>query len=148
LEVYFNQQSYQYRGGTMKKLTEEQIDQAVESVMRTAAGPIDLSLARIQLRAAAPFLQIPWEFPTTNEIGDAFAKFRREETLNNSREGFKRALHEFIFTRNAALLPTPVDPRRETVKCVLGKRYSALLTNNPDLISDFLAALDEVKPLS
>ncbi len=62
----------------MTELTEQQIEQAIAVAER--------------MRRAAPFLQLPWDEPTEEEI--------------------ESALQEFVRRRNAALQPKPVDPRK------------------------------------
>jgi hypothetical protein len=52
------------------------------------------------MRRAAPFLQLPWDEPTEEEIDNA------------GRRGIESALREFVRRRNAALQPKPVDLRR------------------------------------
>lgn len=76
----------------MTELTEQQIEQAIAAFGNYAVAE--------RMRRAAPFLQLPWDEPTEEEIDNA------------GRRGIESALREFIRRRNAALQPKPVDLRR------------------------------------
>jgi hypothetical protein len=76
----------------MTELTEQQIEQAIAAFGNYAVAE--------RMRRAAPFLQLPWDEPTEEEIDNA------------GRRGIESALREFVRRRNAALQPKPVDLRR------------------------------------
>jgi hypothetical protein len=96
------------------KLTDEQVARAVEAYYK--AGPTPTAWETVpsatkyrigeQLRAAAPFLQAPWEMPTDCEI---------EQFEAVPQYSVRSRLCQFVQVRNAGLLPNPVDPRREAV---------------------------------
>ena len=76
----------------MTELTEQQIEQAIAAFGNYAVAE--------RMRRAAPFLQLPWDEPTEEEIDNA------------GRRNIESALREFVRRRNAALQPKPVDLRR------------------------------------
>ena len=135
----------------MAELTEQQLDQAAAAYGMAyggdAEGPSDAR--REGLRAAAPFLQIPWEPPTKEEAKSfhenyyTFASTSIPSTLH--------ALRRFIANRNAALLPKPVDPRFEKIRSALvyhaSHRFNQLITPNQfdEAALAVLTALGEVK---
>jgi hypothetical protein len=108
----------------MTELTEQQIEQAIAAFGNYAVAE--------RMRRAAPFLQLPWDEPTEEEIDNA------------GRRGIESALREFVRRRNAALQPKPVDPRREKIRNVLALGVDAgepYITNATERI---LAVIDEV----
>jgi hypothetical protein len=86
------------------KLANEQIEAAAKAMRKADHCPIDIGHYRITACAAAPFLQMPWEMPTYEEL-EMFKDFKSAGS----------ALFEFVRRRNAALLPKPVDPRRQRI---------------------------------
>ena len=112
----------------MAELTAQQIEFAVaafENVAGHAATGELLSMAE-RMRRAAPFLQLPWDEPTEEEIDNA------------GRRGIESALREFIRRRNAALQPKPVDPR---IAVILGILDSSASTSDVKA-KEITAALD------
>lgn len=125
------------------ELTNEQVEQAVEAARNTRTPVLSwsgsgsengLELWRNTMRAAAPFLQLPWDEPTEDEL----------LMLCGTGGGYhsRTAIIEFVRRRNAALATKPVDPRIEKVKAVLAKRYTAEDALLPAVAADILAALD------
>lgn len=92
---------------------------------------------RTSVRAAAPFLQASWEVPTEMEFLAAVGDLHH----GGFRDGFLgRALERFVQRRNAALIPKPVDPRREKILRVMRDSRLAIIR---ELLADrILAALD------
>jgi hypothetical protein len=139
----------------MSKLTDEQIEMAAEQIEMaaksawTAGGycgewPNGLVSAtttdsfRTALRTAAPYLQLPWEPPTTVEIDRAREYFSTAST--------RLALEHFVSDRNAALLPKPDMKRvalRNAVNEVINK-YK-IIYDRDRLIDELVDALDEAK---
>jgi hypothetical protein len=62
--------------------------------------------------AIAPYLQAKWEMPTEEEVESLF-RLLDIPSISGRREYAHRLIRAFIERRNAALLPAPVDPRRE-----------------------------------
>lgn len=87
----------------------------------------------VALRAAAPFLQMPWEMPTAGEVEKALCA-----------NGTTEALLQFVRSRNASLIPKPVDPRREKVINILchADRSPEPAIDANKLADRILAALD------
>lgn len=87
----------------MAELTNEQVDKALKACEGKFLGK--------GIRAAAPFLQLPWDEPSEDE-----AKVIHSTNLGMSLTAtFDQCkwnvLREFVDRRNAALMPKPVDPR-------------------------------------
>lgn len=130
----------------MTELTDEQIDRAVDcAALATGEKRFDREYARHNFRAAAPFLQLPWDEPSDAEI-DVFSNIAYGRTVNVVGEVCRNisqmVLREFVRRRNATLLPKPVDSRRAAIL----KAYKPY-GYNPDeeLMAAILDALDEVK---
>jgi hypothetical protein len=133
----------------MAELTDEQVKQAAEisSSTRTHSlswnGPrsekgMDLWLST--MRAAAPFLQLPWDEPSMDEANEIEQNIPRNAPPVDQ---LMRALTVFVHRRNAALIPKPFDPRKEVIVRVLSEQpKDAWYKDTADRI---LAALDEVK---
>lgn len=130
----------------MLNLTYEQVEKAVEAYYK--AGPTGPSWETLpsptkyrigeQLRAAAPFLQAPWEMPTEKDMVAFVGGVVRKELPGGEHFDWTPALTQFVACRNAALLPRPVDPRRERIINAL-----SVGCGNVDLTADrILAALD------
>lgn len=134
----------------MAELTDEQIKQAAQAADKLMAShgfPTALAYATPEqreeaafsaMRAAASFLQLPWEEPTSDEGLKAAEYLRRH---GSGWSASKVVLMEFVRSRNAALIPNPVDLRRKTIVEVL-KQYP---NRAPEIADRILAALDEVK---
>jgi hypothetical protein len=113
----------------------EQVSIHRRMIIRTPHG-CDIETTRAGLRAAAPFLQMPWEMPTDKECRELHA-------LTDNEVG--HALRQFVCDRNAALIPKPADPRREKVKTALIGEVSTFLWNTEEAYraaDRILAALD------
>lgn len=84
----------------MAELTEEQIELAVREFLTMAQGEYvrDGTVITKGLCAAAPYLQLPWEEPTKEEVAAI------HWTLLSD------GIATFVRRRNAALLPEPVVP--------------------------------------
>jgi hypothetical protein len=103
-----------------------------------------LGMCQSGLRAAAPYLQFPWENVTDQEIS-MIAEAQARDPF-----GVQCAVVAFVNMRNAALLPKPVDPRRKKIAEILMEPVSPLVLANfrteAEVYADrILAALDEVK---
>lgn len=132
----------------MNRLTDEQIEAAAKAIFlaptegneNTSSWNFDtLPFAakdryRIIARAAAPFLQMPWEIPTSEEMVDGIR--------NGSVGGTSEALIQFIKRRNAALLPKPVDPRRAKILAALMEHTPNRTLRYEDMADLILATLD------
>lgn len=123
------------------KLTDEQIEAAAKEAFRTNVMPRDYSrygwndldemerkAYRDEVIAAAPFLQFPWEMPTEEEVEVADRHINHAFQARNADGqaiaycfGPSSTLARFVWTRNKALLPKPVDPRREKIACLIEK---------------------------
>jgi hypothetical protein len=114
----------------MAELTKEQLEQAY-----IAYDNCQKSYQRInpyeRLKAAAPYLQLPWAPPTQYEI----LKFYAGPNTAN-------LLMQFVEYRNADIAPKPVDPRRERIIAVL--RHCVWPYEHQGEVADrILAALEE-----
>jgi hypothetical protein len=110
----------------MAELTKEQIERAAEALWNITfeqresrqpgrtedrwcnVNPQFKDEWREWARVAAPYLQLPWDEPNEAEIAELGRE--RMQRVSPRECGF---LREFVRRRNAALLPKPVDPRRE-----------------------------------
>ena len=128
----------------MAELTAQQIEFAVaafENVAGHAATGELLSMAE-RMRRAAPFLQLPWDGPTEDEIRQACDDY--DLGGDNFRSALEFLIKKFVRRRNAAIQPKPVDPRREKIRNVLAFGVAAgepYITNATERI---LAVIDEV----
>lgn len=127
-------------------LTDEQIEAAAKAMLERDACPIGIEHYRMLARAAARFLQMPWEMPTPEEVRqyerprlDEPAKLRMGNDCLPSFRLRHEALCEFIKYRNASLIPKPVDPRREKLKRVLIADHAR---SHEDFVDAILASLD------
>lgn len=127
-------------------LTDEQIEAAAKAMLERDACPIGIEHYRMLARAAARFLQMPWEMPTPEEVRqyerprlDEPAKLRMGNDCLPSFRLRHEALCEFIKYRNASLVPKPVDSRREKLMKML---YSDFTMDFQELTERILAALD------
>jgi hypothetical protein len=144
----------------MAELTKEQIERAAEALwnitfeQRESRQPgrtedrwcnVDPQFKdewREWAKVAAPFLQLPWEEPTDKEFIDIV----HAHPSSGYGEEILRSMREFVRRRNAALLPKPVDPRREKVLAALGCSFVDIQSSIVEEIADrVLRALDEVK---
>ena len=124
----------------MLKLTEKQFELAADAY-RSQDGAFTGSVIS-GLILAAPFLQLPWEYPSGDERYDLFKANRHIVPADMM---MYQCVKMFVERRNAQLLPKPVDPRRQRVLCIL-KGASDHSTTTLELIADsIIAALDEVK---
>lgn len=120
----------------MAELREDQIDAAAKVLCKTGGNKWDDSYKGqresyyAMAKAAAPFLQFPWDEPTSEEINALDGK---DHTYTMVRE--------FVSRRNALQMPKPLDQRRAAIVEVL-KQYP---DRAPEIADKILAALDEVK---
>lgn len=96
--------------------------------------------------AAVPFLQMPWDGPTNEEIHDTHLRIR-DRFSGIDYYLVTASLSDFVRCRNAALLPKPVDPRREKVIAAVDavKSYHRLgeeQLTSAEVADRILAALD------
>lgn len=140
----------------MAELTDEQVEKAVNiaSATRTSklswngsTGENGIHLWRATMRAAAPFLQLPWDFPTPEEVDAANTKTSRYGLI--PRDMAAVIIDRFVSNRNAFLLPKAVDLRKKAVMMLLADIPGTNVVigdGNREYITDLiLAALDEVK---
>ena len=134
----------------MIKLTKEQIEVAATALNRNfvgvpngnLSGSFDPEVYRKAATATAPYLQSPWEMPTEEEVESLF-KLLDIPSISGRREYAHRLLRSFIERRNAALLPKPVDSRREKLIPILARLARWHVNDTQDHIVDaILAALD------
>lgn len=92
-------------------------------------------------RAAAPFLQLPWDEPTDDETYAVNSK--GSSYLQAPHEMVRALLRRFVSNRNRSLLPNP-NPRRDAIlRAMEGSGVARpFIEKYADVI---LAALDEVK---
>lgn len=96
------------------------------------------------LRAAAPFLQLPWDEPTAEEKQNFLGTVHPE---SNYAATILDSVEEFVRRRNAALLPKPVHPRRDAILVIMREELKSLRGDKEfcSAADRILAALDEVK---
>ena len=120
----------------MAELTDRQVDIAAKVFMEYLSMPGGEDKG--SLRVTAPYLQMPWDEPTNEEVANIVRKlFATTECLDML--VLEDTLREFVRLRNAALLPKPVDPRRAAIVRVL-REYP---DRAPEIADKILAALDE-----
>lgn len=121
----------------MAELTDDQVKAATAAIAKQFGGAVDGVLAENMLRAAAPFLQLPWDDPTKKEL----ERFRVHGVAD-----FRGEIHNFIRSRNAALMSKPVDPRLDVLYALL-QEVGALKPSDDmtSVATRILAALDGVK---
>lgn len=132
----------------MSKLTDDQVEMAVKIIFGnkyidskglSSGIKIKANLVGV-IRDIAPHLQMTWEEPLMDEVNVIERNIPRHAPPCDQ---LMRALSFFVNLRNAALLPKPVDSRRNKLRKIL----TSILTN-PDYIEpaihDILASLDEV----
>jgi hypothetical protein len=118
----------------MAKLTEDQLKQAVDAMLRQFVAENDplgteLHVRMRGLEAAAPYLQIPWGEPTPEEIAK-IANLRwhwENRSLSTSAEDVRFVAGQFVDLRNAALIPKPENP---VVKDALANLQGVTLTRD------------------
>lgn len=122
----------------MAELTQEQVERAARQLIRiSAAGtweeasPAYRHVLELSVRAAAPFLQLPWDTPTIEEATKA----------NWCMDG-QSAIFDFLRRRNAALMPKPVDPRVALVEQVISRGRMHISADQKTLAVEIVAALD------
>lgn len=86
-------------------------------------------------RAAAPFLQMPWDVPSEREIAN-----RPNECSYTSARAILRS---FVHNRNAKLIPKPVDPRRDKIARAI-EIDCAEYNRNPSLPVGVYASADRI----
>lgn len=101
---------------------------------------------RAGVRAAAPFLQLPWSTPSYEEMKTACAKFARTESRINTWMGvptypMMNALADFVCNRNFELTANPVDPRIALFVELFHKNHPTMMSPT-DLAKEILELLD------
>lgn len=104
----------------MAELTHEQVERAAKAHFDCDSMPAwdraseqTKGAWRKAIRAAAPFLQLPWDTPTIEEATKA----------NQCMDG-QSAIFDFLRYRNAAIMvPKPVDPRKARAVELLLSRF-------------------------
>lgn len=86
----------------MAELTEQQLESAKQELAKVFGGPMDDVLMTNMLRAAAPFLQLPWDEPSEQEC-EQFYRLNSQ-----ARPSPRSALEDFVRRRNATLMEKPV----------------------------------------
>ena len=128
----------------MAELTQEQIKQAMWAAHSAAAPGFewgnlserDVERYSLAVKAAAPFLQLPWDEPTEDEVTSIY------NYCANTIDGnlTPRCLCEFVRRRNTALLPKMVDPRIAKLIVILRAPW----VTQEDRAIKILAEIDEV----
>lgn len=135
------------------KLIDEQVEAAAKACYEAQSSERSWKLLkhaykhhyRAGVRAAAPFLQMLWELPSYGEIQKAAIQ---GECQFNTPDytyafGIPSALAWFVFQRNTALLPKPVDPRREKIRAAINDlRSGPDATKTSEMVDRIIAALD------
>lgn len=119
------------------KLTREQAERA-NKVLTGVYGE-QYALADHVLDELAEALALPWDEPTVLE------KWAATKDCLVTDTGISHALDEFLRRRNAALLPKPVDPRRQKVVDILARKWKGSESHLERYADEILAALDEAK---
>lgn len=140
------------------KLTDEQIEAAAKAMYESTPCGIQWeSLPKHEwihaARAAAPFLQAPWDMPSSDEHMAFIRDTNETQIPGGVRFNFSGALKLFISRRNASLLPKPVDPRREKIAAEVQKikdeaRSGPIDYVNPtpsEIADRIITALDELE---
>lgn len=134
----------------MAELTNEQLDRATDAYRNFSGGSsVELTsseIARCRMRAAAPFIQLPWDEPTEDEamvIHSTDLGMSLTATFDQCKWN---VLHAFVRDRNATLRPKPIDPRIDLIDRTLCDFMNSL--NNTEertkAAKAILTVLDEV----
>lgn len=154
----------------MSKLTEEQIEAAAKEGYSAADNQYNKSgiahrystnhiswnelaevtkdMWRVAVRYAAPFLQVPWDEPTFEELKKACFDFTYCENRDSTCMGIplgpmRDAFSKFVSRRNDDLIQKPVDPRREKLlRAVNAIRTHESAYTSSEMVTAILAALD------
>jgi hypothetical protein len=134
----------------MAELSEQQIEQAARAMHEAGTVSIhfwehvfagDKERYRKAARAAAPYLQLPWDEPLRGELDTIFNAMPRTDP------SVFAVVCAFVRRRNAAIQPKPVDSRFEKVKAILNCRF---YMGNPEfdkfadeVVPEILAAIDK-----
>lgn len=107
----------------MKELTKEQIEKAKNVGLNAAfdSGKRGHEFYLEYLRAAAPYLQMPADMVTAEEIDRIMCGVT---ILKASHQGMRAIIDDLLSRRNAQLLPKEEDPRRAKLKQLLSKAFS------------------------
>jgi hypothetical protein len=119
----------------MAELTMSMIQKAHSAFDGSGPGIYD------KLRAAAPFLQLPWDEPIKEEIDRACDDC--DAGGDNFRSTLEYLIKEFVRRRNAVIHPKPVDPRVDEIALIICQSRDAGLSIQQTAAK--IAALDEVK---
>jgi len=110
-------------------------------------GSFNQEAYRVGVRAAAPFLQMSWDEPSTAEAYTFAIENPRFSIPDTSGfdvvETMRRFLSAFIRYRNSELIPKPVDPRREKIMKELSQpgKFS-IIDAHGEVADRIIAALD------
>lgn len=125
----------------MAELTEQQVDMAARASsacvsklgyparLAYATEEENKAMAHGAMRAAAPFLQLPWDEPSKEEIRQATGDLiglDADSVPDQRQRQFIGIVWYFVRRRNAALMPKPVDPRRERIRSVLTSLFASV----------------------
>lgn len=95
------------------------------------------------MKAAAPYLQIPWELPSDKEV----RSFLSDATNASNGKSIEHCLRQFVYRRNTTLCPEPIDVRRLKVLRIIGDATLSARPAEPInvslLVDDILAVFDE-----
>ena len=130
----------------MAELSKQQIDAAVMAMQEAERVSIfwehvcasDKERFRKAARAAAPYLQLPWDEPLMGEITTIY-----DSMLHGEANTFA-VVRAFVRHRNAALQPKPVDPAVEVVSRML--RGRSLDTSFDDYAAKLVEAVRAIPP--
>lgn len=107
----------------MAELTQDQVDRAVKAMDAYTPTVITNTELGHMVRAAAPFLQLPWDEPTEEESSVIHSSDLGLRLTSSFDKNKRSILSDFVLRRNAALLPKPVDPRKKVVVGLLLGRF-------------------------
>lgn len=102
----------------MAELTNDQVELAVSAIEKLQRSNMDAG-STVAIRdvvcAAAPFLKLPWDDPTAEEVRKATADYIGEEDVmcvpDHRQKNFLGIVRHFICRRNAAMEPKSVMPK-------------------------------------
>lgn len=105
---------------------------------------------RVWARAAAPFLQLPWDTPTTDEIKEITNQiWHWGSGPHRNFDTARFVAGQFVDRRNAALVPKPTFDRRTKILHIVQDLASGRCGNssvNVEQWTDAIMALDEATP--
>lgn len=114
----------------MKELTQEQIEKATKAAWEADGGHWADAVGSVKenwrksIRAAAPYLQMPADMVTAEEIDRIMCGVT---ILKASHQGMRAIIDDLLLRRNAQLLPKEEDPRVEAAAIALFKRQNNIM---------------------